>query len=205
MQFQLRVPEGFRGRIYTHKVTNGNNSQEAEINISNCSQHYGRSQCFVRGNGGNTYTLRIPGVSGFPDCGTEKVGSVHCNIEKRVISSAGQFNLIPVVIPARKQHCIFTKGGGLCLLSPTLIAHFLHRSIELVTVMSTYLLVWRHDHQHSGGAVQSGHPDAAGHEVQPDLHNAGTRQCRGHQRISGHRVSHKLQTNPFPLLTLIYK
>ena len=26
MQFQLRVPEGFRGRIYTHKVTNGNSS-----------------------------------------------------------------------------------------------------------------------------------------------------------------------------------
>ena len=24
MQFQLRVPEGFRGRIYTHKVTIGN-------------------------------------------------------------------------------------------------------------------------------------------------------------------------------------
>ena len=57
MQFQLRVPEGFRGRIYTHKVvvvavvavvavvvasriyahkvTNWN-WKEAEINISNC-------------------------------------------------------------------------------------------------------------------------------------------------------------------------
>ena len=54
MEFTMRIPEGFRGRIYTHK-------------------HYGRSQCYVRGTGGKTYTLRIPGVNGFPDCGTEKV------------------------------------------------------------------------------------------------------------------------------------
>ena len=58
MQFQLRVPEGFRGRIYTHKVVvvavvdvvavvavvvvgriythKVTNWKEAEINISNC-------------------------------------------------------------------------------------------------------------------------------------------------------------------------
>ena len=117
-----------------------------------------------------------------------------CNIKKIVISSAGQSNLSPLVIPARKQHGFNSQRGNV------LIAPFC--PIELVTVISTYLLVWGHDHQHSGGAVQSGHPDPAGHEVQPDLHNAGTRQCRGHQRISGHCVSHKLQTNPFPLLTL---
>merc|ERR1719483_181370 len=61
MEFTLRIPEGFRGRIYTHK-------------------HYGRSQCYVRGTGGNTYTLRIPGVNGFPDCGTEKYGDTMTNI-----------------------------------------------------------------------------------------------------------------------------
>ena len=32
-----------------------------------------RSQGYVRGTGGNTYSLRIPGVKGFPDCGTEQV------------------------------------------------------------------------------------------------------------------------------------
>ena len=116
-----------------------------------------------------------------------------CNIKKRVISSAGHSNPSPLVIPARKQHGFNSQ--------PSLDCPFLC-PIELVTVTSTYLLVWGHDHQHSGGAVQSGHPDTAGHEVQPDLHNAGTRQCRGHQRIPGHRVSHKLQTNPFSLLTL---
>ena len=59
MEFTMRIPEGFRGRIYTHK-------------------HYGRSQCYVRGTGGKTYTLRIPGVNGFPDCGTEKVSTFNC-------------------------------------------------------------------------------------------------------------------------------
>ena len=68
MQFQLRVPEGFRGRIYTHKVSLG-----PWYTYHLALQYYGRSQCYVRGNGGNTYTLRIPGVGGFPDCGTEKV------------------------------------------------------------------------------------------------------------------------------------
>jgi len=61
MEFTMRIPEGFRGRIYTHK-------------------HYGRSQCYVRGTGGKTYTLRIPGVNGFPDCGTEKYGDTMTNI-----------------------------------------------------------------------------------------------------------------------------
>ena len=59
-------------------------------------------------------------------------------------------------------------------------------------MIPTYLPVWRNDHEHRGGAVQPGHPDTAGHEVQPDLHNAGSRFSRGHQRISWHRVSHHL-------------
>ena len=37
-----------------------------------CS-HYGRSNCYTRGTGGTTYSLRIPGVASYPDCGTEKV------------------------------------------------------------------------------------------------------------------------------------
>merc|ERR1719150_3600434 len=61
MEFVLRTPEGFRGRIYTH-------------------QHYNRPQCFVRGTGGNSYTLRISGVNGFPDCGTIKLGDTLTNI-----------------------------------------------------------------------------------------------------------------------------
>ena len=54
MEFTLRIPEGFWGRIYTHN-------------------HYGRSQCYTRGTGGNVYSLRIPGPGGYPDCGTEQV------------------------------------------------------------------------------------------------------------------------------------
>ncbi len=54
MEFTLRTPDGFRGRIYTYK-------------------HYNRPYCYVRGNGGRTHVLRIPGVKGYPDCGTEQV------------------------------------------------------------------------------------------------------------------------------------
>ena len=54
MEFTLRTPEDFRGRIYTYK-------------------HYDRPQCYVRGTGERTHVLRIPGVNGYPDCGTEQV------------------------------------------------------------------------------------------------------------------------------------
>jgi len=61
MEFTLRIPEGFWGRIYTHN-------------------HYGRSQCFVRGAGGNVYTLRIPGPGSYVDCGTERHGDTLSNV-----------------------------------------------------------------------------------------------------------------------------
>ena len=54
MEFTLRTPDDFRGRIYTYK-------------------HFDRPSCFVRGTGERTHILRIPGVNGFTDCGTEKV------------------------------------------------------------------------------------------------------------------------------------
>ena len=54
MEFTLRTPDDFRGRIYTYK-------------------HFDRPSCFVRGTGERTHVLRIPGVNGFTDCGTEKV------------------------------------------------------------------------------------------------------------------------------------
>ena len=54
MEFTLRIPEGFWGRIYTHN-------------------HYGRNPCYVRGAGGNVYTLRIPGPENYENCGTERV------------------------------------------------------------------------------------------------------------------------------------
>jgi len=61
MEFTLRIPEGFYGRIYTHS-------------------HYGRSNCYTRGTGGTTYSLRIPGVASYPDCGTEKYGDTLSNV-----------------------------------------------------------------------------------------------------------------------------
>lgn len=54
MEFTLRTPDNFHGRIYTYK-------------------HYDRPQCYVRGTGDRAHVLRIPGVNGYPDCGTEQV------------------------------------------------------------------------------------------------------------------------------------
>lgn len=52
MEFTLRTPEPFIGRIYTHG-------------------YYDR--CFYRGNGGTANVLRISGAQGYPDCGTQRV------------------------------------------------------------------------------------------------------------------------------------
>ena len=54
MEFTIRTPDDFRGRIYTYK-------------------HYDRPHCYVRGNGDRMHVLKIPGINGYPDCGTEKV------------------------------------------------------------------------------------------------------------------------------------
>lgn len=53
MEFTLRTPEGFVGRIYTYGF-------------------YDR--CFFRGNGGTANVLRISGQQGYPECGTQRVG-----------------------------------------------------------------------------------------------------------------------------------
>lgn len=52
MEFTLRTPEGFLGRIYTYGF-------------------YDR--CFFRGNGGTVNVLRISGSQGYPECGTQRV------------------------------------------------------------------------------------------------------------------------------------
>ncbi|XP_022174550.1 uncharacterized protein LOC111036724 isoform X1 [Myzus persicae] len=59
MEFTLRTPEGFLGRIYTHGF-------------------YDR--CFYRGNGGTANVLRISGAQGYPDCGTQRYGDTMTNI-----------------------------------------------------------------------------------------------------------------------------
>ncbi|KAK3909265.1 hypothetical protein KUF71_003864 [Frankliniella fusca] len=59
MEFTLRTPEGFVGRIYTHGF-------------------YDR--CFFRGNGGTVNVLRISGAQGYPDCGTQRFGDSMTNI-----------------------------------------------------------------------------------------------------------------------------
>ncbi|XP_050422402.1 uncharacterized protein LOC126834493 [Adelges cooleyi] len=59
MEFTLRTPEGFLGRIYTHG-------------------YYDR--CFYRGNGGTANVLRITGAQGYPDCGTQRFGDMMTNI-----------------------------------------------------------------------------------------------------------------------------
>lgn len=52
MEFTLKLPEGYYGRIYTYG-------------------YYDR--CFFRGNGGTVNVLRISGAGGFPECGTQRV------------------------------------------------------------------------------------------------------------------------------------
>lgn len=52
MEFTLRTPEGFVGRIYTYGF-------------------YDR--CFFRGSGGTVNVLRISGQQGYPECGTQRV------------------------------------------------------------------------------------------------------------------------------------
>lgn len=52
MEFTLRLPEGFYGRMYTYGF-------------------YDR--CFFRGNGGVVNVLRITGAHGYPECGTQRV------------------------------------------------------------------------------------------------------------------------------------
>ncbi|KAK1134430.1 hypothetical protein K0M31_007220 [Melipona bicolor] len=59
MEFTLRTPEGFIGRIYTYG-------------------YYDR--CFFRGNGGTVNVLRISGPQGYPECGTQRYGDTMTNI-----------------------------------------------------------------------------------------------------------------------------
>lgn len=59
MEFTLRTPEGFYGRMYTYG-------------------HYDR--CFFRGNGGTVNVLRISGAQGYPECGTQRYGDTMTNI-----------------------------------------------------------------------------------------------------------------------------
>ncbi|XP_028158120.1 uncharacterized protein LOC114351204 isoform X1 [Ostrinia furnacalis] len=59
MEFTLRLPEGFYGRMYTYGF-------------------YDR--CFFRGNGGTVNVLRISGAHGYPECGTQRYGDTMTNI-----------------------------------------------------------------------------------------------------------------------------
>ncbi|KAJ8674606.1 hypothetical protein QAD02_005868 [Eretmocerus hayati] len=59
MEFTLRTPEAFIGRIYTHN-------------------HY--DKCFFRGSGGTVNVLRISGSHGYPECGTQRYGDTMTNI-----------------------------------------------------------------------------------------------------------------------------
>ncbi|XP_058463287.1 uncharacterized protein LOC131437752 isoform X2 [Malaya genurostris] len=59
MEFTLRTPEGFLGRIYAYGF-------------------YDR--CFFRGNGGTVNVLRISGPQGYPECGTQRYGDTMTNI-----------------------------------------------------------------------------------------------------------------------------
>lgn len=59
MEFTLKTPEGFYGRIYTYGFYDS---------------------CFYDGNGGTLNVLRISRVNGFPRCGTQQYGDAMTNI-----------------------------------------------------------------------------------------------------------------------------
>jgi len=68
MEFTLRTPEGFIGRIYTYG-------------------YYDR--CFFRGNGATVNVLRISGAQGYPECGTQRVCPELCSSYKLQILTIG--------------------------------------------------------------------------------------------------------------------
>lgn len=59
MEFTLKTPEGFFGRIHTYGFYDS---------------------CFYDGNGGTTSVLRISRTNGFPRCGTQQYGDAMTNI-----------------------------------------------------------------------------------------------------------------------------
>ena len=59
MEFTLKTPEGFYGRIYTYGYYDS---------------------CFYDGNGGSVSVLRISRANGFPRCGTQQYGDAMTNI-----------------------------------------------------------------------------------------------------------------------------
>ncbi|CAL1277681.1 unnamed protein product [Larinioides sclopetarius] len=59
IEFTMKTPEGFYGRIYTYGFYDS---------------------CFYDGNGGTTSVLRISRANGFPRCGTQQYGDVMTNI-----------------------------------------------------------------------------------------------------------------------------
>ncbi|RWS17091.1 hypothetical protein B4U79_05993 [Dinothrombium tinctorium] len=59
MEFTLKTPEGFYGRIYTYGFYDS---------------------CFYDGNGGTVSVLRISRANGFPRCGTQQYGDAMTNI-----------------------------------------------------------------------------------------------------------------------------
>ena len=59
MEFTVKTPEGFHGRIYTYGFYDS---------------------CFYDGNGGTVNVLRISRANGFPRCGTQQYGDAMTNI-----------------------------------------------------------------------------------------------------------------------------
>lgn len=71
MEFTLRTPEGFYGRIYTYGF-------------------YDR--CFFRGSGGTINVLRISGTQGYPECGTQRVSIFLCYLSLKIDTQNIWFN-----------------------------------------------------------------------------------------------------------------
>ena len=112
MQFQLRVPEGFRGRIYTHKVTS-QSLAKLTFPIAD-SITGGHSALFAGTEATRTHSVFL-----------ESVASLIVELKRYVLSSLqspcfGQRN--PRLVVIANSNMLSSEIA----ISFTLIAHFLH-------------------------------------------------------------------------------
>lgn len=85
MEFTLRTPEGYYGRIYTYgfydRWADDWFFSEFSVGISDKMRKTAFifiGRCFFRGSGGTVNVLRISGTQGYPECGTQRVSIHRC-------------------------------------------------------------------------------------------------------------------------------
>lgn len=167
MEFTLRTPEGFIGRIYTYG-------------------YYDR--CFFRGNGGTVNVLRISGPQGYPECGTQRVRHLFLFPSKerrniyfidKFIGSLGQKYL--------KKKAALESKVQLSLLIKKKVNKCSVKYLTIAMSIDT-IAVWRHNDQYCCGTILGLRADRKGQTFQSHLSiSRPWRSCR-HIRLHRCRV-----------------